>query len=93
MSNNLICDFAGIAPDARRIKDHGTVIAAGFLRLTRHVWMSNRFCLFGWLYLALPCDGWSWRDGLLVDLPPRYIRPHEQTGIVSSQSNPERSPR
>ena len=38
MSNDLIRDSAGIASDARRIKDHGTMIAPGFLRLNRHVW-------------------------------------------------------
>ena len=85
MSNNLICDPASIASNARRIEDHAAVVALGFGRLHLPGWPSNRFGRFGWRYRAWPWDGWTRWGGLLVDLPSRYIGPDEQTGIVCSE--------
>ena len=68
MSNDLIRDSAGIASDARRIKDHGTMTAPGFLRLNRHVWSSNRFGRFRWRNWAGRWDGLSRWSGFPVHL-------------------------
>ena len=86
MSNDFICDPAGVTSNARRIKDYGAVITSGFGRLDRPGWMNGRlrWAGCGWRRGPGPCDDWGRRSGFVVDLLARYIGPDEQAGIVCS---------
>ena len=75
MSNNLIRDLAGVAPNPRRIKDHSPMIPYGFARLDVLIALIALLAL-------IPLFG-----GLLVDLLSGYIRSYKQTGIVCSERN------